>query len=74
MTSNSNTELQYRKQPGIGIKTDRMMNGTELKTWILIYTPSNTWFLTKNQKILNGKKKSYLTNGAGITRYQHIDE
>ena len=39
-------KLYYRatvlKQPGIGIKTDRRTNGTELKTWILIQTTSNT--------------------------------
>ena len=38
LSSNSITELKYWKQPGISIKTDRRTNGTELKTWILIYT------------------------------------
>ena len=30
--------------------------------------------LTKKQKISNGKKKAYLTSGAGITGYQHVEE
>ena len=28
----------------------------------------------KEEKIPNGKKKAYLTNGAGITGYQHVEE
>ena len=64
----------YRNQPGIGIKTDRRTNGTELKTWILIHKPSNTGYLTKKQKISNGEKKAYLTNGTGITGYKHVEE
>ena len=42
LTSSSTTELQYCKQPGIGIRTDRRTNETKSKTWILIHTPSNT--------------------------------
>ena len=64
------------KQSDTGIKTGRRTNGTKSKTRILIHTPLNTWFLTKKQKkpISNGKKKAYLTNGAGITGYQYADE
>ena len=28
----------------------------------------------KEAKISNGKKKTYLINGAGITGYQHVEE
>ena len=56
------------------IRTDRRTNGTESKTQILIHTPLNIWFSRKKQKIRNRKKTAYLTNGAGITGYQHVEE
>ena len=76
LTSNSTTILQYWKQPSTGIKTDRTTNETESKIEeedINTHTFKH-WFLTKKQKISNGKEKAYLRNGSGITGYHHVEE
>ena len=51
------TLLQYWKQPATGINIDRRTNGTQSRTRILIHTPSNTWFLTKEIKYQMEKRK-----------------
>ena len=55
-------------------KTETLTNGIESKTWILIHTRMDTWFLTKKLKLYNGKKKASSTNGVGITGCQHVEQ
>ena len=36
--------------------------------------PMNTWFSTRGLKVCNGRRKASLTNGAGITECQPVEE
>ena len=45
-----------------------------IEAQILINKPMNTRFSTKELKLYNGRKKASLTNGAGITGCQPVEE
>ena len=72
LTSNYTTELQNWNQPGIDKQEDQ---------WNWIEDPDINPHIFKHlvidketKKISNGKKQAYLTSGAGITGYQHVEE
>lgn len=46
----------------------------QIETHIYIYTPMDTWYLTKKPKIHVGEQTATSTNGSGKTGCLHVDE
>ena len=74
LTSDYTTKLQSSRQYGTGTKTEMQINRTKQKAQRQIHAPMDTLSLTKEAKIYNGEKTTFLTSGAGKTGQPPVKE
>ena len=74
LTSGSTTKQQSSRQHGTGTESEIQINGTKQKAQRQIQAPMDTLSLTKEAKIYNGEKTTFLTSGAGKTGQPPVKE
>ena len=74
LTSGSTTKPQSLRQYGPGTKAEIQINGTQQKAQRKIHIPMGTLSLTKEARIYDGKKTTYLKSGAGKTGQPLVKE